>query len=549
MKDLFRETVFGRIIRAISGGRIFGYDEELTALNLEKYQPIQAGSSSTSLTNAEKQNLQDGVKVENPGQENTVSIDQEKGKDHLLVTWSPNDPQNPRNWSTLKKLFVTFQICLLTTSVYIGSAIYTAGLEGVEAQFHISQVKALLGLTLFVIGYALGPMVWAPMSEVPYIGRNPVYVGTLFAFVILQFPVIYASNSSMLLGFRFITGLVGSPVLATGGATIADIYKPQKQAYGIGVWGIAAVFGPAMGPLVGGFAAESKGWKWTIWELMWLSGFCFVFLFFFLPETSSSNILYRRTLRIRAATHNPKVKCEPEIEAEGMSGKEIGMMVFVRPFTLSFTEPICFLLNLYLALIYGLLYLWFESFPIVFFNIYHFTLGTEGLAFLGILIGTWIIMIPYFYYNYKYVEPQFDASGRLRPEIRLQPAFVGAFLIPICLFWFGWSARSSVHWIMPIIGSSFFSMGSFLLFMAVLAYLGDAYPKYIASVFAGNDLMRSAFGAAFPLFANAMYHKLGVGWASSLLGFLSIAFVPIPFVLYYYGARIRGASKMATHEL
>ena len=387
------------------------------------------------------------------------------------------------------------------------------------------------------------------MSEIPYIGRNPVHVGTLFVFVLLQLPVIYASNSRMLLAFRFITGLVGSPVLATGDATIADIYKPQKQAYGIGVWGIAAVFGPAMGPLVGGFAAESKGWKWTILELMWLSSFFFVFLFFFLPETSSSNILYRRTLRIRALTHNPKVKCEPEIEAEGMSGKEIGMMVFIRPFTLSFTEPIYFLLNLYLALIYGLLYLWFEAFPIVFFETYHFSLGKEGLAFLGILIGSFISMVPFFWYSYKCVEPQFDAEGRLRPGIRLQPTFIGAFLIPVCLFWFGWSARESVHWIMPVIGSSFFSTGAFLLFMAVLVYLGDAYPKYIASVFAGNDLMRSAFGAAFPLFANAMYRKLGVSWASSLLGFLSMAFVPIPFVLYYHGGRIRAASKMATHEL
>lgn len=387
------------------------------------------------------------------------------------------------------------------------------------------------------------------MSEIPYIGRNPVYIGTLFAFVLLQLAVVYAKNFGMLLAFRFITGLVGSPVLATGGATIADIYKPSKQAYGLGIWGISAVFGPAMGPLIGGFAAENKGWTWTIWELMWLSGFCLIFLTLFLPETSSSNILYRRTVRIRKLTGNIKLKCEPEIEAEGMSGKEIALMVFIRPFTLTFTEPICFLLNLYLALIYGLLYLWFESFPIVFVQIYHFSLGTEGLAFVGILMGALIVMGPFFFYNYKYVEPQFNQNGLLRPEIRLQPACVGAFFIPICLFWFGWSARPSIHWIMPIIGSSFFSMGAFLLFMAVFGYLGDAYPKYIASVFAGNDLVRSSFGAAFPLFANAMFKKLGVGWASSLLGFLSIAFIPIPFVLYMYGSRIRGRSKMASHEL
>lgn len=387
------------------------------------------------------------------------------------------------------------------------------------------------------------------MSEIPYIGRNPIYIGTLFAFVPLQLGVIYAKNFSMLLAFRFITGLVGSPVLATGGATIADLYKPSKQIYSIAIWGISAVLGPAMGPLIGGFAAESEDWQWPLWELVWLSGFCLVFLVFFLPETSSGNIIYRRTVHIRKATGNTNIKCEPELEAEGMSTQEILLMVFIRPFTLALKEPICFALNLYIALIYGLLYLWFESFPIVFGQIYHFTQGLEGLAFLGILIGAIVVLIPFFYYSYKFVEPQFNQNGELRPEIRLQPAMIGAFFIPVCLFWFGWTSRASIHWIVPIIGTSLFSIGTFLLFMAVLGYLGDAYPKYVASVYASNDLVRSGFGAAFPLFANALYSKLGVAWASSLLGFLAIAFIPIPFVLYYYGKRIRLSSKMARHDL
>jgi DHA1 family multidrug resistance protein-like MFS transporter len=92
-------------------------------------------------------------------------------------------------------------------------------------------------------------------------------------------------------------------------------------------------------------------------------------------------------------------------------------------------------------------------------------------------------------------------------------------------------------------------VGAFLLFNSVLNYLGDAYPDYAASVYAGNDFMRSIFGAGFPLFAAAMYNNLGVGWASSLLGFLSIAFIPIPFVLYIYGEQIRKASKRARHDL
>ena len=280
------------------------------------------------------------------------------------------------NWSTTKKFFVTFEICLLTFSVYIGSAIYSAGTLSVVETFGVSQVAAVLGLTLFVAGYGLGPMIWAPLSEIPQIGRNPIYIGTLVVFVVLQVPTALAVNFGMLLAFRFITGFVGSPVLATGGASIGDMYTPQKRAYGIGIWGISAVCGPVMGPLVGGFAVQARDWTWTIWELMWLSGFCLVFLVFFLPETSSTNILYRRTRRLRKLTGINTLMCEPELVSEQMTGKDvrcscyvyeakhadksqIALIALVRPIVLNFQEPIVLLLNLYIALVYGLLYIWY----------------------------------------------------------------------------------------------------------------------------------------------------------------------------------------------
>src|SRR6266536_2746127 len=114
---------------------------------------------------------------------------------------------------------------------------------------------------------------------------------------------------------------------------------------------------------------------------MWLSGFSLIFLFFLLPETSATNILYRRARRLRKLTGNMKLKSESEIMSEQMTPNEIALMVLVRPFTLNFHEPMVALLNSYLALVYGLLYIWFESFPIVFVGIYHFTLGELGLAF------------------------------------------------------------------------------------------------------------------------------------------------------------------------
>jgi len=126
---------------------------------------------------------------------------------------------------------------------------------------------------------------------------------------------------------------------------------------------------------------------------------------------------------------------------ESMTTKDIVQMSLIRPITLNFTEPMVFLLNLYIALIYGLLYIWFESFPIVFVQIYGFNLGEEGLAFIGILVGAVVTLPFFFYYLHKRLEPEFDENGDLQPEKRLPPAFVGGFAIVICLFWFGWSSR------------------------------------------------------------------------------------------------------------
>lgn len=298
------------------------------------------------------------------------------------------------------------------------------------------------------------------------------------------------------------------------------------------IWSTSATCGPVLGPVIGGFAAQAEGWKWTIWELMWLSGFSLVVHIFLFPETSHENILYRRCRRLRRLTRNPQITCDVEKGIERISGRYVLMNIVVKPILLNFKEPMVFLLNLYTALIYGLLYIWFESFGIVFPEFYHFNLGQEGLAFIGILVGTLVTIPLYSWWLHKHLEPKFDEHCRLAPEARLPAACVGSFFIPICLFWFGWSSRPDIHWIMPVIGSAFFAVGSLLLFNAVLNYLTDAYPAHVASVLAGNDVMRSGFGTGFPLFATPMYKNLGVGWASSTLGFLSIVFIPIPFVLW-----------------
>ncbi|KAI0068449.1 MFS transporter [Artomyces pyxidatus] len=562
MAALFHDTLFAYSLRLAFGSRVLPHPDETdlpmvwqNAVHEKDVLPESDASSVRTIVEEVRSSpasrstasLQSAKTVVEPA---PAKLDvTEKGSDLLLVGWyGPTDQDNPLNWSISKKTWVMFQTCLLTFTVYIGSSIYTAGIEDVSQEFHVSTVAATVGLTLFVAGYGLGPMVWSPMSELPQVGRMPIYILTLAMFVILQVPTALATNYGMLMAFRFLTGFFGSPILATGGATIADLYVPKKRAYGITLWGVFATSAPALGPLVGGFAAHAKGWRWTIWELMWLSSFTLVLLFFFYPETSAANILYRRAARLRKATGNPNLKSQGEIDVANMSPRDVAIDVLVRPFALNFQEPIVLVLNVYIGLIYALLYIWFESFPIVFIGIYHFKPQLLGLAFIGVLIGAFLVMPPFFAYLYYYQEPKYNVNGELKPEERMPVAIVGALLVPIVMFWFGWTSRADVHWIVPIIGSGLFSIAALLLFNAVLNYLADAYPAYAASVLAGNDLIRSMFGAAFPLFAGAMYRNLGVGWASTLLGLLACSFVPIPILLYKYGEKIRMSSKRARHD-
>lgn len=211
--------------------------------------------------------------------------------------------------------------------------------------FGVSSTVATLGLTLFVIGYGIGPLFLAPLSEIPQIGRTPPYVITLTIFVVMQALSATVQNFAGLMTLRFIAGFFGSPVLATGGASLQDMFSDKTRPYAVGIWGMSAVCGPVLGPLLGGFAIQAESWRWAFWILLWLDGFCLAMLLFFFPETSTNNILYRRAVRLRKRTGNNNLRSQSEIVASKMTGKEIIKMTLLLPIVYSFTEPICLALN------------------------------------------------------------------------------------------------------------------------------------------------------------------------------------------------------------
>ena len=362
----------------------------------------------------------------------------------ILVSWyTDDDPDNPQKWSSGKKLFVTMQICVYTFSVYIGSSLYVASELKVMDRFPVSETDATLGLALYVLAYGIGPMLWSPLSEIPAIGRNVVYMATYLVFVAMCIATSLAGSFASLLILRFLLGFFGSPCLATGGASLGDMYAPTKMPYVIALWAGSATLGPALGPVVSGFAVSAKNWRWSSWELVWLSGPILLLLFFFLPETSHDAILLRRARLLRERTHRTNLRSQSEMTFANKTISQIATEALLRPWQINLLDPAVLFTTLYTALIYGIFYSFFESFPLVYPGIYGFNLGQTGLPFLVVLVALAICIPAYSAYFWYHAEPIMRKTpGFGPPEARLVPGLYTSFLIPVGCFMFGkWKIR------------------------------------------------------------------------------------------------------------
>ena len=240
---------------------------------------------------------------------------------------------------------------------------------------------------------------------------------------------------------------------------------------------------------------------------------------------------------------NPNAFAAIELEKKG--ARQMMTVTLMRPVHMIIYEAIVLFTCLYLSVAYAIFYLFFEAYPIIYEGLYHMNTGVSGLAFLPILIGVVIALGIFMWYDGVLQRAKkANASWASIEEYRRLPlACLGGPLYVISLFWLGWSASPHVHWIVPMLAGVPFGMGFMLIFMALLNYITDAYEVYAASGMAATSGCRSIFGALLPLAAAPMYKSLGIAWASSLLGFLSLAMSIIPFAFIKYGDRIRQNSK------
>ncbi|KAI0782198.1 MFS general substrate transporter [Abortiporus biennis] len=461
-----------------------------------------------------------------------------------LVTWLDNDPEDPRNWSDLYKWYLTGVCALGVVTTAFSSAVITGDFKDIMSEFHIGVVVVSLSVSLMVVGFGVGPLVWAPMSEL--YGRKWVWLIPSIINVIFNIPCALAPNVQTLMICRFICGFFSSSPFALAGGTIADIWDNEERGFAIALFAAAPYGGPILGPIIGGFVGDALGWRWTMWINMIFAGAVCVPIAF-IPETFAPVLLKRRAAKLRIETGDPNIVTEQELFKQPLG--ELLKEAFIRPFEMLFTEPILLLLSLYISLIYGLLYAYFFSYPIVFSEGYHWNDGQVGLAFCSVWIGLFaaLFVTPQLEKNY---HKCIKAKGKADPEDRLPGMMMGAPFIPISLFIFGWTAPPAVmphggSWVGPASSGLLFGFGMVTIYFSANAYIIDTFPGYVASALAAKTVLRSGSGAAMPLFITAMYHNIGTGWAASTWAFISIAMIPIPFLFYRYGKRIRAMSKRA----
>ena len=355
-----------------------------------------------------------------------------------------------------------------------GSSIFSSATMAVSSAFDVSTEVGTLGLSLYVLGFAFGPMIWAPLSELR--GRRLPLLISMFGFTVFQAGTATGKDLQTVFLCRFFGGMFASCPLAVVAAVFSDMFDNHTRGMAITVFSMMVFAGPLMAPFIGGFIIQNQslGWRWTEHLMTILGASSFLLDLFFLPETYPPTVLVEKAKELRRRTRNWGIHAkQEEIEVDF---RELVSKNFSRPLRILIGEPIILMLSIYMAFIYGLLYLSLTSYPIAFVQIRGFSPGIGGLCFFGMILGQICAGI-YMISTQPSYNRKLDANGGTPvPEWRLPPVIIGGAAFAGGLFWFGWSGyRADIHWIVPTLSGLLTGFGLLSIFLQSLNYIIDAY--------------------------------------------------------------------------
>ncbi|KAI0773545.1 MFS polyamine transporter [Fomes fomentarius] len=465
-----------------------------------------------------------------------------------------DDPKNPKNWKFSKKWAITLVVSSYTFMSPLSSSMMAPASQRIAAELGITNSSLIALLTsIYVLGYALGPLLLGPISEI--FGRARVLQAANFWYLAWNLACGFARNKGEMITFRFLSGFGGSGTLSIGGGVLGDVWLPEQRGQAVAIYSLAPMLGPVVGPVCGAWIAEKGDWRWVVHALyFWAPTIVSVAVqlvgLFFLQETYAPVLLEQKARLIRKEMDAEKGQTRDVRSIYDCADREwsnIVQQALLRPFMLLFREPIIQLFGCYMAFVYGTLYLFLTTVTSIFEGVYKQSVGIAGLHYIALGLGLSVISqinAHFIDVVYKYLCAKNDGVGK--PEFRLPSMVPGTILLPIGLLLTGWSARESVHWIVPDIGILVVGAGMVLNFQTIQTYIIDAFTLYAASALAAVTLLRSLAGFGFPLFAPSMYKTLGYGKGDTILACAATVIgIPAPFLFWKYGERIRNASRYA----
>ncbi|KAL5327690.1 hypothetical protein ACEPPN_005393 [Leptodophora sp. 'Broadleaf-Isolate-01'] len=484
---------------------------------------------------------------------------------------------SPFEWPESRKNFMIWLSCIATAIAAYTAGSYASASSQMAAEWDVSEVAVVVGITTFCAGFAIAPMVLAPFSEIN--GRYPVFVGAGIVYLICQICCAVTPTYAGMVVARFWVG-VGSSVFSTMvGGVVSDLYHAEGRNTPMALFSGAALFGTGMGPLVSGFVAQNTSWRWVFWVQVITCGCLITAVTLVFRETRGSILLSRKATCLnqwyeereaagyigfdmtigaeKTESQRLRWKVKSDEERESIT-KMIGISVY-RPFHLLVTEPVVFFFSLWVAFAWAVLYLTFGSIPLVFRTSHGFDTQQSGAVFAAMCVGAILSTVLSIYQDRILVRYLASSANNIKhpsrirraidlssPEGRLYFACIESALLPIGLFWFGWSQFHSIPWIVPTMAIASATMGIYSIYLATFNYLADTYHRYASSALAAQSFCRNILGGVFPLVTVQMFNGLTFQGAASLLGGLAALLTAVPWVLVFYGPRIRARSKFAS---
>ncbi|KAL3479605.1 MFS general substrate transporter [Aspergillus californicus] len=461
--------------------------------------------------------------------------------DPYLVTWTPSDPADPLNWPMAKKLMFTFIACSMVFLTSFSSSVFGPAAETTAAEYGVSVTVMNLSVALFVAGYSVGPLFFAPLSQI--VGNTvPLFIA-LFGCATFQISQSLAQNPETIIISRFLQGMLGSGVLAVGSGMLAEVWSIHTRAIAIGMSATSMNLGSSVGPIAGSFILERYGWRWIGWATILTYVAVGLLTPFTVWESSRKRILELKASKLRKETGDPGYYAPSEKHSLdfGALVQRYGKM----PAQMMAQEPILIVITLYLTLVYGSLYLSYQMFPYAFQN-RGWSAPMASLPFISVILGVlcaWgIVSVHTIFWYWPKIK-----QGNTTPEDRLPPMILGGCMLVPSLLWFGWAMRS--HWVAQVISCFFVGCSLQLIFISGIVYIVDVYVPNANSAISIHVAVRSLVSATFPLWGSKLYGSLGVEWTSTLLAALGVVLMPSPIAFYFWGSKIRSWSRFCETPL